>query len=78
MDYDKIIDDMILTARTKLGEGKDEGHNNLVDDIAKLTHEIQLLEFHDYLNTTHATPKITLVQRLEYIISEVRNGRYDN
>lgn len=59
-------------------EDRDKGHENLMADLALLFQDAGLKEFHDFENTTYEAPKVALVQKLEAIINNVKNGKYDN
>ncbi len=78
MDFDKTLKSQEIVAKAKLDSGMDVGHNRLLEDLINLLAAVRVLEFHDFLNTTHATPKITLVQQLEGLIQNTKEGRYDN
>lgn len=55
-----------------------DGHQKLVVDLKQLLNEAEDKEFHDFENTTYATPKVMLVRRLETLVENVKNGEYDN
>jgi hypothetical protein len=54
------------------------GHNALIADILSLLADATACEFHDFKNTTYATPKIELCERLTIMARKVRDGAYDN
>ncbi len=53
-------------------------HTNLCHDLAELSKEALDFEFHDFKNTTYASPKVELVMKLESLIKKVKDGDYDN
>ena len=63
---------------TKQKTEEDKGHIELMADIAMLRHEASQYEFHDYMNTKYAAPKMSLVQRLDEMRLKAVNGNYDN
>lgn len=56
----------------------DTGHEALQLDIAVLLNDVKQFQFHDFKNTKYAAPKMALVSRLNELISNVKNGKYDN
>jgi hypothetical protein len=61
-----------------MDEPIDKGHQVLISDLASLIAEAQMKEFHDFENDTYATPKVELVRKLEVLITNVKDGKYDN
>lgn len=62
-----------------LNEGKiDDGHVNLMQDIADLGYLAQNYEFHDFKNTNYPAPKMVLREILLKMAQHVVDGRYDN
>lgn len=59
-------------------ETGDTGHDALMKDITDLYAEAHNYEFHDFKNTTHATPKVVLAQKFEGLRQNVLDGKYDN
>lgn len=59
-------------------EVKDQGHKNLIDDLAELTKLAAEYQFHDFQNSSFAVPKMKLVELLEEMIKRTKSGRYDN
>jgi len=57
---------------------KDNGHDNLIQDIKDLLSEAKDYEFHDFKNTNHAMPKIALMGKLNAMRDNLEEGRYDN
>lgn len=57
---------------------KDDGHENLMQDIADLGYEAQNFEFHDFKNKKYPTPKVELRRRLLEMADRVVEGKYDN
>lgn len=55
----------------------DGGHIALMADVLSLMVDTLTSNFHDFY-AEDATPKILLVSRLEEIITNVKNGKYDN
>jgi hypothetical protein len=53
-------------------------HELLVSDIEKLLDEAKNKEFHDFENEKYAFPKKELVEKLEILIENVKEGKYDN
>lgn len=56
----------------------DKGHKKLVEDFGKLFIEINDKQFHDYVNTKYAMPKVELVNKLNDLATKVKEGYYDN
>lgn len=56
----------------------DKGHIKLVFALENLLKEAKDFHFHDFKNTTYATPKVMLVKRLEEIREKVIQGDFDN
>jgi hypothetical protein len=65
-------------AETRNHATDDPGHTRLLEDLRALLAEAERFEFHDFKNTTHATPKIALYQRLHKLAGHVKAGDYDN
>lgn len=59
-------------------EQEDEGHVALMNDLDSLRQLADNYEFHDFKNTSFATPKVELHQRLIDMASNVKSGVYDN
>lgn len=74
----QLLREQQAKAIEKIRSGLDIGHNSLIADIEVLRCEALDLEFHDYLNKKFVAPKVALVDILEHIIKEAKNGRYDN
>lgn len=55
----------------------DQGHEDLIDDVQKLLLEVDARIFHDF-DSDLPTPKMFLVTRLQTLIDNVKNGKYDN
>jgi len=55
----------------------EQGHDNLVNDVEALNEDVSRHFFHDF-RSEFATPKIMLVQRLQKLIDNVKDGRYDD
>lgn len=56
----------------------DKGHLKLTEDLNNLLCEAKQFEFHDFKNEKYAMPKKTLVDKLETIITNTKQGDYDN
>jgi hypothetical protein len=54
-----------------------DGHEKLLHDIEALLDDSKAKHFHDF-ESDFATPKVVLVQRLEALMENAKNGRYDN
>jgi len=61
-----------------MDDGLDKGHMNLLVDLELVLAEARAKEYHDFENETYATPKMELVRKLESIINNTKNGKYDN
>lgn len=57
---------------------EDQGHLDLIKDIAELLKEVEAFEFHDFKNEKYAAPKMELVMKLGAIMDSAKNGKYDN
>ena len=57
---------------------RDKGYNALLNDIKALYKEALAEEFHDWRNVKYPAPKVELVQQLNVLIHNVKNGKYDN
>ncbi|MGH2613128.1 MAG: hypothetical protein ACRDFB_08810 [Rhabdochlamydiaceae bacterium] len=56
----------------------DLGHEKLINDLEYLVHEAHNFQFHDFKNSKYDLPKVALVDELHNLISNVKNGEYDN
>ncbi len=79
-DIDKFFDDMIEKNEK---EAKEELHNNkghieLIKDLGILLEEAKDCQFHDFLNSTYAMPKVELASRLTRLRQNTISGNYDN
>lgn len=54
-----------------------EGELKLEADVYVLLEDVKSGDFHDF-KSSHATPKMYLVQRLQALIENAKEGRYDN
>lgn len=66
-----------MSGITQDAEEREEGHENLLMDIADLGYEAQNFEFHDFKNKKYATPKVALRDKLMKMAQNVIEGRYD-
>ena len=56
----------------------DMGHHKLVDDVTDLMKNVNDYQYHDFKNTTYSAPKLALVQKLEWLLKNTKEGKYDN
>lgn len=56
----------------------DKGQQALETDIKDLLAEVVDQDYHDFQSTVSAVPKIALVMRLQALIDNVKDGKYDN
>lgn len=56
----------------------DKGHENLIKDLETLLEEAKTFQFHDFKNTKNAMPKMEMVTKLDQIMNNVKEGKYDN
>jgi len=54
------------------------GHNALMEDLSKLLREAYVYEFHDFKNEKYSTPKVELINKLNDLATNVKEGKYDN
>lgn len=73
---DQILKDTEEKAKAELNTNP--GHNALLADIEALLAEAQVCEFHDFLNTKYAAPKVELERRARQITVNTMEGKYDN
>lgn len=73
-----IVDSLEVQAGQDLEAGKDAAHDKLMYDIGALNQDAALGLFHDFHKNGLATPKLALIQRLEKLVENVKEGRYDN
>lgn len=59
-------------------DDKNNGYNNLMQDLAELLEEAKNYEFDDFRNSKYAAPKIELRNKLITLSQNVVDGRYDN
>lgn len=59
-------------------QDKNNGYNNLMQDLAELLEEAKNYEFDDFRNKKYAVPKIELRNKLLTLAQNVVDGRYDN
>lgn len=57
---------------------RDTGDNALLSDITALYKEALAGQFHDFRNTDYPAPKMELVRKLNNLITNTKNGKYDN
>jgi len=53
-------------------------HIKLVNDITELLTSATDFQYHDFKNSIYPAPKLALVQKLEWLIKNVKSGKYDN
>lgn len=56
----------------------DTGHEALITDLEVLLQEAKDFAFHDFKNEKYATPKVALVDRLNDLATQAKDGKYDN
>lgn len=56
----------------------DNGHISLSCDIQSLLDEATAYQYHDFKNRTYPAPKLALIQKLEWLIKNAKEGKYDN
>lgn len=56
----------------------DKGHDDLVADLEDMVLKAKNYDFNDFKSEVYETPKITLIQRLEKLIKNTKEGKYDN
>lgn len=80
IDIKKFLGDTLAEEEKKARENlqSDKGHVALVNDLSEIFNEACECQFHDMLNTNYAAPKLTLVYKLNDIINNTREGKYDN
>lgn len=76
IEFEKMLAENEKKARENLH--KDTGHIALIEDVGHLSNEVTNCEFHDFLNTKYATPKVELVNKLEAMKQKAMNGDCDN
>lgn len=54
------------------------GHLALLDDMGDLAKEVIDHEFHDFKNKKYALPKVALIEKLQKLIENAKEGKYDN
>lgn len=57
---------------------KENGQQALELDIKELLSDTIDQNFHDFRSDKHATPKLALVSRLQQLIENTKQGKYDN
>jgi len=75
---DNMLNDMEEEAARKIENGEDLGHEKLLHDIEALLEDAKMGLFHDFHKNGLAMPKMSLLQRLEKLIDNTKEGRYDN
>ena len=53
-------------------------HIFLVNDLKNILQDAENYEFHDFKNDAYGAPKIALVEKLQTVINNVKEGKYDN
>ena len=56
----------------------DIGHLKLLDDITSLLKDASDYQYHDFKNSLYAAPKLALVQKLDWLLKNTKEGKYDN
>jgi hypothetical protein len=56
----------------------DKGHDSLIRDIENLLTNAKEFQYHDFRNDVYPMPKMALIQRLEWLVKNTKNGKYDN
>lgn len=56
----------------------DTGHIDLLSDLGALMTEAERFEFHDFKSGGHPMPKIDLINKLNDLAKNVKDGKYDN
>lgn len=59
-------------------EANDTGHKALMVDMEILLEDTKDFQFHDYKNEKYPAPKLALVNRLNELAQNAKNGKYDN
>jgi hypothetical protein len=75
---ERILKDQEKESKKAIAEGRDMGHRRLIEDLEKLLMHAHACAFHDFLNDEYAMPKVALVQRLQGIEQNAKDGLYDN
>lgn len=57
---------------------QDQGQRALQLDVHILLQDVIDGNFHDFESEKYATPKMALISRLEQMITDCKNGKYDN
>ncbi len=59
-------------------EDTNGGYEALMVDLEILFDEAKNYEFDDFRNTKYPAPKMTLINRLQELIANTQDGKYDN
>jgi hypothetical protein len=57
---------------------EDHGHQTLIQHLYNIYNDAQNFEFHNFKNKKYATPKVELYKQLNQIMTNIKNGAYDN
>ncbi len=59
-------------------EKVDQGHLDLVEDVEIILNEAKDFQFHDFKNQAYAAPKMAFNEKMEWLIKNMKAGKYDN
>ena len=54
------------------------GHDSLMIDLVALVADGMHFQFHDFKNEKDPAPKMALINRLQELIANTQDGKYDN
>lgn len=74
----KFFEDMLKKCEEDAESLSDEGHLRLMSDLRAVVNQAELGKYHDFHRNGYDAPKIALVNILSELITNVKNGNYDN
>lgn len=75
---DKMLGNIEEEAMRRVENGEDLGHEKLLHDVEVLMEDVKAGSFHDFHKNGLDMPKMGLMHRLQKLINNTKEGRYDN
>jgi hypothetical protein len=74
----EFFENMLKQIEENPPEDKNGGHEALLKDLGTILGEALDYEYDDFRNKHYAMPKMALIQKLEELINNTKQGKYDN
>jgi hypothetical protein len=75
---DTLLNNIEEEAMKRVEAGEDLGHEKLLHDVEVLMEDVKAGHFHDFHKNGLDMPKMSFMHRLQKLIDNTKDGRYDN